>query len=81
MIRKAREDFPGGAWLVGDLWKWSADEPNDLVFSNATLQWVPDHARLCRRLFDQVAPGGALAVQIPAPYRQPLYRELIAVSR
>lgn len=37
----------------------------DLVFSNAALQWVPDHAQLLPDLWKRVNPGGQLAVQLP----------------
>jgi len=36
-----------------------------VIFSNAALQWVPDHAAVFPRLLEHVAPGGALAVQVP----------------
>jgi trans-aconitate 2-methyltransferase len=52
-----------------------------VVFSNAALQWVPDHADLLPRLPARVAPGGALAIQIPAATDFPaqrLIRELAA---
>jgi trans-aconitate 2-methyltransferase len=38
----------------------------DLVFSHAALQWVEDHERLIPRVFEMVAPGGQLAVQVPS---------------
>jgi trans-aconitate 2-methyltransferase len=38
----------------------------DLIFSNAALQWVPDHPRLLERLAATLAAGGQLAVQVPA---------------
>jgi trans-aconitate 2-methyltransferase len=38
----------------------------DLIFSNAALQWVPEHAELLPRLLARLAPGGQLAVQLPA---------------
>ena len=81
MIDKAARSFPEGAWAVGDVNSWQADEPFDLIFANALLQWLPDHAELCPRLFAQVAPGGALAVQVPAHYDSPLHREILAVSK
>lgn len=40
--------------------------PLDLVFSNAALQWVDDHRGLFARLASWLAPGGQIAVQIPA---------------
>ena len=36
----------------------------DIVFSNAALQWIPDHDALIPRLFSLVRRGGALAVQV-----------------
>lgn len=81
MIEKARESYPQGRWEVGDAATWQAPGPLDLIFSNAMLQWVPDHEAVCRRLIDQLAPGGALAVQVPAHYDSPLHAEIFAVSR
>jgi trans-aconitate 2-methyltransferase len=66
MIGAARKEHPGPDWRQADLATWSADPPPDLIFSNAALHWVGNHARLLPRLFAQVAPGGALAWQVPA---------------
>jgi len=81
MIRKARQDYPAGTWMIGDATTWRADPPVDLVFSNAMLQWVPHHAAVCRHLLDQIAPEGVLAVQVPAHYDSVLHREIIELSR
>jgi trans-aconitate 2-methyltransferase len=82
MIEAARQGYPSGVWEVADAARWSAPEPCDLVFANALLQWIPDHQRLCRHLMEQVAPGGALAVQVPAAahYQSPVHREIRKVS-
>jgi trans-aconitate 2-methyltransferase len=37
----------------------------DVVFSNAALQWIDDHAALFPLVAGLVAPGGQLAVQMP----------------
>lgn len=46
----------------------------DVVFSNACLQWVPDHAALLPSLMALLRPGGALAVQIPINYKEPIHQ-------
>lgn len=43
----------------------------DLIFSNAALHWVADHAVLFGRLSRLLHGGGQLAVQMPANYDQP----------
>lgn len=65
LLAVARRDHPGIGFARGDIADWVAHEPVDVVFANASLQWVGDHARLMPRLFDQVAPGGVFAVQMP----------------
>jgi trans-aconitate 2-methyltransferase len=65
MIAAARRDAPGRTFVLGDLAAWAPEAPVDLVFSNAAMQWVPDHAAVYPRLLAHVAEGGALAVQVP----------------
>jgi trans-aconitate 2-methyltransferase len=45
--------------------------PFDVVFSNAAIQWIDDHPALFARLARLVAPGGQLAVQMPANHDHP----------
>jgi trans-aconitate 2-methyltransferase len=68
MIDVARWEQPQHRWVVSDITRWSSEEHEqfDIVFSNAALQWVPDHAEVYPSLFARVAPGGAFAVQIPS---------------
>ncbi len=85
MIEKAREVRPECEWRLGGIAEWAAEskERFDLVFSNAALQWVGDHAALFPRLFEHVETGGALAVQAPGNYDAPpqrLMRDLAASS-
>jgi trans-aconitate 2-methyltransferase len=81
MIEAARKAYPDGFWELADAATWTAHEPVDLVFSNAMFQWLPDHVTLCRHLFGQLAPGGALAVQMPAHHDSPVHREMLEVSK
>lgn len=74
MIAAAKAPDPTGRWVHADLATWADGRPFDVVYSNAALQWVPDHAAVFPRLFGLVAPGGALAVQVPAHFESPLHR-------
>jgi trans-aconitate 2-methyltransferase len=71
MLATARRDFPGWDWQEADIATWAAtglsargDRP-DVLFSNAALQWVPNHHALLNDLLQNVASGGALAFQVP----------------
>src|SRR5258708_32676009 len=48
--------------------------PFDVILANAVLHWVPDHARLFPALAAKLAPGGALAVQMPDNLDEPAHR-------
>lgn len=61
----------GISWVEADVARWSAPQPADLIFSNAALHWIDDHARLFGHLIRQVARGGALAVQMPRNFEAP----------
>lgn len=74
MITAAKNSYPKNQWITGDIASWTPDQPYDLIFSNAALQWVPEHRALLPRLIRQVAPGGALAVQVPANLAAPAHR-------
>src|SRR3546814_1660671 len=44
---------------------WRPEVPPDLIYANASLQWLADHQRLLPELLSFLAPGGTLAVQMP----------------
>ena len=65
MLAKARKEAPGVTFEQADIARWSPPAPADLLFTNATLHWLDDHAALLPRLAAQLAPGGVLAIQMP----------------
>jgi len=76
MIAAAQKAYPHRTWRVGDIAAWanSDQQTYDIVFSNAALQWVDDHAALLPKLLTRVAVGGALAIQMPANFDAPAHR-------
>lgn len=74
MIEAARKRLPGVRFEVADIAGWRhAGAAPDLVFGNAVLQWVPDHARVLPALIGQLAPGGHLAIQMPDNLQEPAH--------
>ncbi|QYK41288.1 MAG: methyltransferase domain-containing protein [Paracoccaceae bacterium] len=65
MLATARDTRAYDDLIEADIAGWEPASPPALIFSNATLQWLPDHAALLPRLAGTLAPGGWLAVQMP----------------
>jgi trans-aconitate 2-methyltransferase len=81
MIETARSDAAGEGitYQLADVREWAPVADVDVVVSNATLQWIPDHLPLVERWQRFVAPGGVLAIGVPGNFREPshvLLREL-----
>ena len=74
MLRDARASGVDARFLQADLANWTPEEPYDVIYSNAALQWLGDHETLLPRLFSYVAPGGALAVQVPRNFDELCHR-------
>jgi trans-aconitate 2-methyltransferase len=80
MLAKACASGLPARWLEADLAGWAPDAAFDLLYSNAALQWLPDHARLLPRLLGALPEGGVLAVQMPRNFEAPSHVLLRAVA-
>jgi trans-aconitate 2-methyltransferase len=80
MIAKAKTDFPQHQWILGDAAHFASDTTFDIVFSNATIQWIPNHPRLLRNFAALLSAGGALAFQVPLFSDMPIWNAIIEVS-
>ncbi len=80
MIARAAAHAGGGvSFALGDAGAFRA-EGLDLVLSNAALHWVPGHEALLPRLAACLAPGGQLAIQVPANEDHPSHAVARAVA-
>lgn len=61
---------------LADIRDWQPGKPAALIFSNAALQWLDDHATLLARLAGMLVAGGVLAVQMPRQWGAPSHRFL-----
>ena len=74
MLGKARDRLPNCKFMQADIASWTPPPQTDLVFSNAVLQWLPDHQPVMRCLLEALPSGGVLAVQMPDNTREPALR-------
>lgn len=84
MLEQARQRLPDCDFRQADIRSWQPEQPQQVIYANASLQWLTDHDTLLPHLVNQLAPGGALAVQMPDNLQEPshrLMREVAASSR
>jgi trans-aconitate 2-methyltransferase len=71
MLNKARALSSQIEWVHTDLQTWQPQFQADIVFSNATLQWINNHQNILPQLLGLVAPDGVLAIEMPNNYLAP----------
>ncbi|RHW24801.1 methyltransferase domain-containing protein [Nocardioides immobilis] len=78
MVAKAQGSAAAAtvAFEIGDVREWvptgsAGGGTVDVLVSNATLQWLPDHLELLPRLVALVRPGGWFAFQVPGNFDEP----------
>jgi trans-aconitate 2-methyltransferase len=80
MIAEAKASGIKATFDLGDVSTWSPNKPFDVVYSNATLQWVSDHKTLLPRLMNAVAKGGVFAFQVPCNFGEPSHTLLYELA-
>ncbi|HEY1629677.1 MAG TPA: trans-aconitate 2-methyltransferase [Rhizomicrobium sp.] len=73
MLADAKASGVKARWTLADVAQWKPDAPCDVLYSNATLQWLPDHTRLVPHLMKHVGSGGVFAFQVPRNFNEPCH--------
>lgn len=81
MIGKAVAHGGPARFQVGDVREWRPEPDVDVLITNATLQWVPEHRELLTRWARELAPGAWLAMQVPGNFGAPSHVLLREVGR
>lgn len=81
MIKKAKQDYPDQEWCLVDAEKNIISGNYDIVFSNATIQWIPNHYDLFERLKKIMTDNGVLAIQLPLFFDMPLGKSIAQISK
>jgi Trans-aconitate methyltransferase len=77
MLTEARATPSSVEWLDASIDAWTPDAPVELLFSNAALHWLDDHATLFSRLVGWLRHGGVMAVQMPRNFDEPSHTAMI----
>ncbi|HET9736037.1 MAG TPA: methyltransferase domain-containing protein [Burkholderiales bacterium] len=77
MLAKARAEHPQAEFIQADVARWRPAAPVELIYSNAALHWLADHDAVIATLFESLAPGGVLAVQMPRNFRAPSHTTIV----
>jgi trans-aconitate 2-methyltransferase len=80
MLAKAGDLSRYDRLFEADIARWQPETAPALIFSNAALNWLPDHAGLMPRLVSMLAPRGVLAVQMPRQGGAPSHRLLREIA-
>jgi trans-aconitate 2-methyltransferase len=73
MLNEARVALPNCHFVEADIGAFEVEQPLDLLYANASLQWVPDHYELFPHLVSQLKRNGVLAVQMPDNWLEPTH--------
>ena len=79
MVDAARER--GVDAHVGDVREWTPRPDTDVVVTNATLQWVPEHAELLVRWAEELSAGAWIAMQVPGNFDAPSHQAVRELAR
>ncbi len=82
MIASAKSAYPNLNFLLCDAGKdlASINQKFDIVFSNACIQWIPDHRKLLKNMMDLLNENGVLAIQTPMNYDEPIHKIISFIS-
>lgn len=81
MLAKAETNPFPAQWRQADIAGWSPDHTPDVIFANASLQWLPAHDKLLPRLVSFLGSGGVFAFQVPRNFSDPSHTALQALAR
>ena len=82
MIKKAEADFPDIHWLLmGANDDLTSLGQFDIIFTNAALQWIPEHETLIPSMYKMLNDNGVLAAQVPYVRYLPVYDNIVTLMK
>lgn len=83
MVEKAKYQYPALDFILFDAEKDFTElkDKFDVAFSNACIQWVPNHRKLLSNMMSILNDNGVMAVQVPINYNEPIHKILNALAK
>lgn len=83
MIEKAKAEHDDIDFMIFDATKdfEKLSDKFDIVFSNACIQWVPNHQKLLKDMMSILNSNGIMAIQVPINEEQAVHRIIKKVIR
>ena len=81
MIERAKKDFPNLNWELVDAGKDEISGEFDIIFSRATIQWIPNHFELLIKLRSLLSDNGIIAIQLPLFFDMPVGKSIALISK
>lgn len=73
MLEQARVAVPECRFIEADIQRFRPEHALNLIYANASLQWVPGHYELLPLLVSLLALNGVLAIQMPDNQQEPTH--------
>lgn len=81
MLEKAAAELPDCQFVRADIAGWHPSSPLDVLYANASLQWVSDHETLFPHLISLLRQNGVLAMQMPDNWNEPSHTAMREVAQ
>lgn len=81
MIAKAKSQHNDIEFICSDVNDFFGKyEKYDVVFSNACIQWIPNHKKLLKNMMTLLNEKGVLAIQVPYNHNEPIHKIISEVT-
>lgn len=81
MLEEASRALPACRFVTADIREYRPERAADVIYANASLQWLTDHQTLFPQLVAQLADNGILAVQMPDNWQEPSHTLMRQVAQ
>jgi trans-aconitate 2-methyltransferase len=79
MLKQAKSMYPDLDFIEGNIAYFEPTEKIDLLFANASLQWIDQHETLFPTLLQYINKGGAFGIQMPNNFHSPSHQATVRI--